>query len=166
MAYATPTNLLSYIDARLIGDLALDTGVRLTPTQILTDPNVAAALSSGAGEINSCVLVGQRYTVAQLNALTGDDAALLQMLNSWLAYGILCSRRGRDPKERPEYVQTQETLKQISQGAELFNTPQGQSGLPQTNFMTAAQWQSVNTIRSATPQLFPVRRQQQAVGGN
>jgi len=165
MPYATPTDLMTFVDARLIGDLCEDAGNRLTPTQILADPNVAAALSAAAGTINAAVLVGARYTVAQLEAVTGDDAVFIQMLNSWLAFGVLCGRRGRDPKEQPEYVQSLETLEQIKKGAEMFNVGPGQNQVPQTNFISAANYQAVGTLRARTPELFPVRRLQQASGG-
>lgn len=164
MPYCDPTTLLAYVDARLVGDLAGDTGVRLTPNQIESDPNVAAALSASAGEINSAVLVGNRYTVAQLQSLTGDDAAFLAQLNAWLSFGKLCSRRGRDPKERPEYGQALEVIEKIKNGHQLFNVPQGNSQTASENFMTATQFSTLGLIRDRDARfMFPVRREQQVV---
>ncbi len=165
MPYATTEQLIIFVDSRIIGDLAGDQDKRLQPAEIMIDPNVAAALSAAAAKINSSVLVGQRYTVEQLLAMVGDDLVYLQMLNAWLAFGILCGRRGRDPSEQPEYIAATETIKHIENGAQLFNLSagQGQSQLPQTNFLSSTQWNLLNSLRSSTRGLFPQRRCQRTL---
>ncbi len=160
--YATSSQLIQYVDARLVGDLCADNGARVTPTGIQTDPNVLAALSAGTGTINLAALIGNRYTVEQLEALTGDDAAILVMLNSWLALGILCERRGRDPEEHPGYKEAKDILNRIEEGDKMFNIPQ--QAVPSENFMSAVQYGQLGLIRDRTPMFFPVRRRQTTVG--
>lgn len=163
MSYCTPAQLLQFIDDRLIGDLIYDNGVRATQTQILTDSNVILALSTASGQINSAALTAQRYTVAELNGLTGDDQNLLIMMTAWLAFGILCQRRGRPAENNPQvqvsYKETLELLNQLRRGDTLFNVAGNVAvGVANEMFMTNAQWQAVNTLRSATPKYFPTRR--------
>jgi len=158
MAYTTASQAMALIDNRLLGDLVSDSGQRVTPSGLLTDPNLATALSTAAGQINSAALVGQRYTVAELKALTGDDAAFLVMLNTWLAFGILCSRRGRDAKEHPEYVKATEMLETLKTGEAVFNVAADVSvGTAQTSFPSFADYATVNSLRERTGHYFPVR---------
>lgn len=149
---------MTLIDQRLLGDLVSDSGTRVTPSALLTDPNLATALSTAAGQINSAALVGERYTVAELHALTGDDGNFLAMINAWLAFGILCSRRGRDAKEHPEYVKATELLEMLKDGEAVFNVPADVAvGTPQQNFPSFADYATVNSLRERTRHYFPVR---------
>lgn len=161
MAYCTPAQLQQILDVRLIGDLLADTGVRVDPGAQLTNANLANALSIAAGQINSAALVGERYTVLELSNLTGDDAAFLTMLNAWLSFGILCSRRGRDAKEHSEYVQALETMEHLKTGSAIFNVAADVAvGVGSINFVSAQNYATVNSLRFATPYYYPVRRTQ------
>lgn len=158
MAYTTPTLLMNYYDQRIIGDLASDNSVRLTPTQILTDPNVAQAISTGAGIINASVLQGQRYTVIQLQALTGDDAALLQWLNSALAYCRLRSRRATKYDDIQDCKDAQDMLAALASGAAVFNIAGNeQAGLPQSGFPALTIYAHTNLMRDRAYKYFPTR---------
>lgn len=158
MPYATPSQALTYLDARAVGDLVNDTGVRVFPSDLLTNPVFLAALSTAAGQINAAALVGERYTILELQSLTGDDAAYLQMINSWLALGVLCARRGRDAKEHVEYVNALTILDQLREGSAIFNVAADVSaGIPQTNFVSSQTYSTVNSLRTRTPHYFPQR---------
>ncbi len=153
--------MLARFDARVLGDLVNDTGVRQTPTQLLTDPNLAAALDDGAGMITSAALYGERYTVAQLLALTGTDQAFLIRLNCNLTFGLLQQRRGNDPTEFPSYVEALQILELIKSGSRLFNVPADtQAGVPESYYATAQNIATVNLLTNAARPYFPVPRKQ------
>lgn len=158
MAYATPAQMLQLFDSRILGDLVQDVGQRVNPTNLLADTNLALALSTAAGQINSAALIGQRYTVLEMQALTGDDAAFLTSINAWLAFGILCARRGRDPKEHPEYEKALEMLEMLRKGESILNVPGDVSvGTAQINFPSWQSYVNVNSLRTRTPKYYPQR---------
>lgn len=162
MAYASSSDLIVYCDERVIADLCTDNGYRPTPSQLLTNANVTAALSAASGQVNTATLSAGRYSPTDLSALTGDDQAILTMMVSWLAFGILCSRRGRDARSEPFYVQALEMLDQLKKGERIFNVPANvAAGTPVQIFPSAQQYAQVNTIRTNTYRLFPIRRTQQ-----
>jgi|SRR5579884_1361147 len=161
MSYAQPSDLLARYDARVLGDLVNDAGTRQTPTQLLTDPNLAAALASAAGTVNAAALVGQRYTVGELSALTGDDLAFLVNVNCALAFGLLNQRRGNDPMKFPAYAEAREVLDMLRDGKAIFNVPADvAAGTPQDQFPSAAAYAAINLLRDAAGRYFAVRRRQ------
>lgn len=163
MAYASPAIMLTYYDNRILGDLCSDVnGVRVSPAALLTDPNLAQALSTGAGQINAAVLVAQRYTVAELQALTGDDAALLQWLNSALAYCRLRSRRGVKLDDITDCKDAANMLAALEAGTAVFNIFANQeAGIPESGFPAAVIYAQTNLMRDYANRYFPVRRYQQ-----
>ena len=93
MAYADADDLVSRFDARVIGDAAADDGDTIAESDLSSDTRVTAALSTGSGQINAAVTQGNRYLVADLEALTGDDLEYLKDLVCRLAYIHLASRK-------------------------------------------------------------------------
>jgi len=162
MSYAQPSDLISRYDARVLGDLCEDTGTRVNPTGLLTDSNVLTALNDGAAMIDMAAQVGERYTQVQLAALTGTDQAALFRLNCDLAFIYLCQRRGLKPPQYEEaYKRSEEVLTRLKDGALVFNVAGDVgSGVETINFPSTQAYASVNTIRTATPSLFPQRRVQ------
>ena len=158
MAYVTPAVMLTYYDNRILGDLCSDTGNRITPSALLTDPNLAQSISTGAGIINASVLQGQRYTVIQLQALTGDDAALLQWLNASLAYCRLRSRRATKYDDIQDCKDAQDMLAALASGAAVFNIGANeQAGLPQSGFPQLTIYAQTNLMRDHARRYFPTR---------
>ena len=130
-SYATPTQFLMFKDYRLIGDLVLDTGVRATSSALLTDDNVQNALNWASGEIESACLTGDKYTVADLQALTGMSQALLQGLVCDLAFWKLLTRRYPTMAVTEEYRAAMEKLEKLRFGERIFALQaQGDAGLP------------------------------------
>ena len=162
-SYAQPSDLLARYDNRVLGDLVSDTGTRQTPTQLLTDPNLQAALNDGAGEINAAALVGERYAVTDLQALTGVDQALLIRINCDLAFYYLALRRGIPLNElqKQQYERATKLLGQIRAGDRIFNVAADvAAGTPDTHFPTSVAYENLNLLRDAAGRMFPVRRQQ------
>lgn len=124
MAYATGDDLLARYDARVLGDLIRDDGVRLSPSEIAGDMTVETALSSAEGELNSQVLKGNRYRVADLEALDGADADFLKDIVCTLAFFWLHRRRSWveiSDSMREARKMVNETLKALADGKAIFN---------------------------------------------
>ena len=66
-SYANGTDFLTRYDARLIGDLVRDDGTQENPATLPTNTNLLTALSDAYGDIVAAAVVGDRYTVAQLD---------------------------------------------------------------------------------------------------
>lgn len=98
MAHATVSDLLMRYDLRRIGDLVLDTDQRATAEELAGNSTaglvVQTALSDASGMINSAILAGGRYELADLVAMTQDSKGHLKRLCCDIAYGLLISRRG------------------------------------------------------------------------
>lgn len=164
-AYATPADLLKRYDARSVGDLVNDAGSRQTPTQILTDPNVLACLDDGAAYINAAAIVGNRYTIAQLQALTGVDAAMLIRLNCDLTFGYLVLRRGNDPRQLQSFVDAEKILGLLREGQLIFDVPASLAvGVGSSNFPSPVAYATLNLYRDEC-QAFPVRSTQNVTSG-
>lgn len=166
MSYAIPSDLLARYDVNTVGDLVNDNNQRQTPTQLATNVNLLTALSNAAGVINSAALFSERYTVAQLQALTGDDLAFLVGINCDIAMGRLALRRSNDPAKFPAYVEAMELLEHLRTGHNIFNVP-GIQGVTASEFPSFTTYSQVNLLRDAClNRYFPIRRfQNQAVGG-
>ncbi len=166
MAYATPQDFINRFDARVCGDLVNDSGNRITASQLMIDDVIQACLDDGAGEINIATLVGQRYTVAQLEALTGVDMAVLVRLNCDIAFYLLALRRGvalnEMQKERRE--EAKNLLTNLKNGERIFNVPGDVSkGTLDYNFPSIQSYDTLNLLRDASRRYFVGRREQHPV---
>ena len=160
MAYATPAQLLERFDARTLGDLAGDTGVRVSAAALLADANVAAALSDATGQINASVLKAGRYQVADLVALTGDDAAFLVRICCDIALANLWHRRPyADSDGRTDAMERADRhLKDLSTGQAVFNIQENiDMGNPTTGGPTLVELRRLNLLRDRTRNFYPLR---------
>lgn len=95
-AYATAAQMLERYDARVIGDLVSDSGIRQDESALLTDSILSAALNDGAGDIEIALLQGERYSTTDLTALltgSGNTRFVLIRLNCDRAFFHLYDRR-------------------------------------------------------------------------
>ena len=142
MAYATPSDWITRTDVRRLGDLANDTGVRATPTQLLTHARILAVLDDAAGLIDSAIMAGGRYSPADLAALGTNSLALLVRLNCDLAYGMLLEAREYTQAEAasmsPGYARGLMLLTKLREGEWIFVTDGAiEAGLPTTAELSA-----------------------------
>lgn len=120
--YAQPADLLARHDARLIGDLAQDTDTRQTPTQLLTDPNVIAALTDASGTIESACFVGERYSSSDLSSLPANSNGLLMRLTCDIAFAYLFQRRGYNYMDKmPALKYSFDLLDRLRLGERVFD---------------------------------------------
>ena len=166
MSYSTPSQMLERYDARTIGDLVADDGNAVTPSQLLANPNLQAALDDASGEIESCVLQGRRYLVADLLTLvagTGHTRFLLIRLTCDIAMRLLAERRpwyelNNAYAQRVE--QSQRTLDNLREGKQVFDlAPVIEAGLPAVDTPTLASLQNLNLMVDAARRgYYPTRR--------
>jgi phage gp36-like protein len=125
MALASGSDLVQRFDIRLIGDLATDSGSTLPEDEVAAHPNVAAALEDAMGEMVVALLVGGKYTEAELLGLTGYSLAHARRINCDIAMALLVKRRPIVEEERASEIakQSREHLKQLREGANVFGIP-------------------------------------------
>ena len=150
-AYAEPADMLALFDARSLGALVKDDGTRGSPTELLTDPNLAAALAAASGRVEAAMLHGGRYSVADLESLTDNSLAYLKKLVCDVAFVTVWSRRPFDELKGISQVcfdHSEAALESLRQGREVFNlTAQIAAGLPPApTGPTRVQLHQLNTI--------------------
>lgn len=125
--FATPADLISYRDVRVLGDLVNDDDTRATSVQLATHPVILKALNAASAMIEIAVYRGNRYTRADLQQLqasiadadgTGITVAaeVIRQLTCDIAFWILVKRRKPDVNPRsltgiPEALATLEGLR-------------------------------------------------------
>ncbi len=124
-SYAAPSDLLARYDARVIGDLAGDSGARIAVGSIPTNANVLVALEDASGDIDAALLKGKRYTAANLVALTGNSLAHLKRMCCQIAIAKLWERRvymDADEEQGAEQAakQAREAIRKLQTGEEIF----------------------------------------------
>lgn len=125
--YCTPAQLIERCDVRTLGDWLSDETPprRFTSAEVLASTALANILLEASGELESGVLMGERYTVEDLQALQAYDSASQQLLIgivAGLAFGKVWYRRPRtDDQKFPTMAQwAQGLLEQLSKGARIF----------------------------------------------
>ena len=120
-SYATPADMLNFYDVNTVGQLVNDTGTPQNSTQLLTDPNLAAILSSSSGTVLSYCLRGGIYSDAQLQALTDISQEWLKQLVCDIAIWRCVLRRGLPISEYPQCQLALQSLAALAAGQQLFN---------------------------------------------
>lgn len=134
MSYAVPSDLIARYDARRLGDLVNDTGVRVLSGALNSDPNIQAALDDASGLLDAAIQRGQRYSPVDIAtimaATTGgtlwNSRQLLIRLVCDLAYSLLTARRGYNSTDtaaqNPRYVEALRIIGQLETGEMIFCT--------------------------------------------
>jgi hypothetical protein len=162
--YATPQQALQFLDVRQVGDLISDQGIRVQPAQIVgdmthpPDPNFLAALEAASGEVESACLVSQRYRPADLQALIGVSAVMLQKIVARLAMADLHWRRYPDKDLPAAGVWAHDMLQKLRDGHRIFGTLEAEAaGNLEQQFLDLGTIQTVNLSTLQTQRYFGVR---------
>lgn len=151
--YATSSDLMSYYDVNIIGDVLRDGQPRLTPDVIATDPLVMKLLLLSTGDIESWCVRARLYDPADLVALSASPTASGEKLR-WLC----CARTIQHACDRR--VTTLEAVKVIGEAAtqELRDLTDGKdvfalqelevAGVPETHAVTESEWSQLNLLTS------------------
>ena len=130
-SYAAPADILARVDARLVGDLCGDLGVRITAAALATDANFLAAIKDACALVEMACFKGQRYLAADLALLaasTGVAQGTLFRLLARLTVACLYERRADLEMKQPWiYEQAKEDLERLAAGEQIF--PFAQSAL-------------------------------------
>jgi len=122
MAYATEAQLKERFDNRLLGQLGSDSGQAWDAN---CSTNIAAALDDASGMIEAALLMGGRYTTADLSGLTGNSAKYLVRITCDIAISMLMERRKYSDDDARVHAleKTEEHLEMLRKGSHIFNIP-------------------------------------------
>ena len=129
--YATAADLAVYCDLDEVADMLRDKDAPRPVTAALTNASTPLGgklnrlLLAATGEIEGQVLVGKRFSPADLAALTGSAKENLIRLTCNLCFWRLCQRRKpltADPKKVPGAAQAEEMLVRLGKGELIFGT--------------------------------------------
>ena len=162
MAYATISNLLDRYDAREIGDLVSDDNNRRESIDLADDPILTALLADASGQVESALVVANRYSAAELAGLTGHSAAHLVRVVCDIAMSLIaCRRPGRLKTEAREAIAAtaEKHLERLRKGENIFNlTDQANAGSVSIGGPTTVEFFNLNLIRDRTRNYYPGRR--------
>ncbi len=124
MSFATPADMVLFVDQRRLQQLVSDSG---TPAVDLDNNNILLALLARASEeVQAAALVGKRYTTEELQELadSGSNGYFLVGLVCDLAYGYLVQRRGTGAadmdRQAPAFNKALTTLERLKTGEYIF----------------------------------------------
>lgn len=159
MAYATVADMRERFDERTLSELVSDSGAAVDLADLNTDTNALTALDDASGIVEAALIVGGRYTAAQLAALTGNSLALLKRIVCQLAASQLEQRRfDFDPDRYERFTAwALEQLDKLRRGENLFNLDDNVSA-SQASLETPslAQRNTPGLIRDRTQNYYPV----------
>lgn len=161
MAYANAEDLCQRYDERILQDICKDDGER--ETDLSNNDKITTALSSASGILNAACLQGERYTVADLEALTGDSTEFLKTLVCDLAFIALWQRKPY-PQYNDQVKATQERseewLDRLRNGAWVFNIDAAkEAGRPEVETQTVQAISQQNLfVDTSRGKFLPIRR--------
>lgn len=160
-SYADPYDMVKRYDERHLGDLVSDSGSRIGKAEVLSHPNLQAALDDAAGMIESALFQAQRYTQDDLDKLTGNSRQLLVRLNCVLAISLLWQRRPWSDDDRREDAIEKATkqLEDLRRGVTVLNVEAAkQAGLPAIRTPTISRINRLNlVVDRASAGYYPTR---------
>jgi phage gp36-like protein len=160
MAYATPADLISRKDRNDVGQLCGDDKRVVSPVDLTTNQPCLDALADASGDIEAALLVGNRYTVADLTTLTGNSLALLKRICCDIAMSLLLDRRpGWNPAKSKEIRDlANDRLERLRKGENTFNIQASlDAGEPVVDGPTMMEYDRLNLIRDRVKNFYVPR---------
>lgn len=165
MAYASAADMIVRYDVRTLGDLLTDDSQRQSPAQVLASDTLTAMLADASGEIDAALRVGQRYTAANLAALTGNSLALLKRITCQIAMRMLWERRPylnevQEQARDESQDKSRRMLEKLRKGEAIFDIADvPDAGLPSHDQPQLSVINLLNlTVDRARRGYFPARR--------
>lgn len=162
MAYAAASDLIARKDSRVLGDLVSDDDTRVAEGSLAANTYVTAALDDASGDIDAALLVGNRYTAADLSGLTGNSLALLKRITCEIAMFHLLGRRPEINADTWEhYAKVRENLLEpLRRGDAVFGDIEASrnAGAPDVDGPSTDDYNDLNLIRDRVTGYFPRRR--------
>lgn len=157
-AYATADDLLARNDRNVVAQLCGDDGHQVPDEDLAADPNLLAAIADASGDVEAALLVGERYSVADLEGLTGNSLAKLKRIVCTMAMAYLLERRpivhvanAQQLMERAEQY-----LEQLRTGQRIFNVEDDLAKqTPTVNGPTSVKLRELNMVTERMNRYFP-----------
>ena len=160
--YAAPTDFFERYDVRDIGQLASDNGSEIPESALATDANVLTALDDASGDIDTALVVSNRYLTTELEGLTGNSLAKLKRITCDLAMAYMLGRRPAADPEKLEAFEKRATthLERLRNGENVFNlADQKSAGNPSIDGPTLVRFDDhLNLVRDRVNNYYPARR--------
>lgn len=121
-AFATAADMLNRYDVSTLGDICSDDGEPVSLAKLPTNPKLLTAINTATGRIKAAALRAARYSVEDLEDLTGESRDYLADLTCRIAFWYLWQRKPyADDQQRHEIkAQADEALELIRSGDECF----------------------------------------------
>lgn len=160
---ATADDMIARYDSRILGDLCSSNKVQIPEDELSTNSVMTTALSTATGRIKSTVLRAKRYTIEELEALTGDAQDFLKDLVCRAAILSLYRRKGyANDKVRDEIQKIHEAdMESLRKGDDVFDISRAQvAGIPEVKAYSRLE---INNkwglfVDQARPRFYPRRR--------
>ena len=166
---ATPSDMVTYFDSNVLGDLLSDTGTPVASADLATNAKLLALLDGAHGRVLSALTVAAQYDVDDIEGLTGVDLQLLKEMECYLAFAKLLGRRpGSEYRETYQNVteEADEFIDRLRQGERVFSTAADQQAaqLMDVDGPTAYDYQTLNLLRDRTRHYYPSRQSSLPIG--
>jgi phage gp36-like protein len=149
-SYAAASDLLARFDNTVVAELCADDHQEVPSEDLATNTNLLAALADASGDVESAMLIGERYTTAQLEALTGNSLGKLKRITCTIAMAYLMERRPLVHVSNAERLlkRAEEYLEQLRTGQRIFNVTDNvvDYQLPTINGPTSVKYEEMNLV--------------------
>lgn len=148
-AYAEPSDLAARHDIRVLQALASDDDTPLSRHDTLAHEFILTALEDASGEVESALRRGGIYTVANLEALTGNSLAKLKRMVCTVAMALMFERRpGMFTEQAQAYLErSDKLLKELATGDKIFELDShDDANFPTIDGPTSLDYIRMNTI--------------------
>ena len=164
--YCTAAELREGRDFRQLGDLVSDDGTRETTAATFdASTKVARCLMIASGMIESACLKGNKYSVQDLQGLSGASKYMLSDLCCELAWWKLVMRRMSRRELPPETLWALSVLDDLESGKKVFGLQeQADAGNPSNGIMTSSDWDYLNLASNQARRYFGSRARERAGG--
>lgn len=157
-AYASGSDVLKYIDRRVLGDFLQDDGVRVEAVDLATDTNLAELLLAASGELESRAFKGERYSTTDLAALTGAGLSLLKQIVIYYAVGFAMWRRNMSAPKNQLLLWAEERMDRLASGEAIFGLlGPAQAGHEENVDPVAGSTEDLNSIVNQASRFFGSR---------
>lgn len=152
MAYATAANMMARYDARTLGDLVSDDGVRVPPEHLADNANLTALLADASGAVDAALLQGKRYSTTDLANLSDNSAAYLVSITCTITWAAAWDRRPGLNEELSERARerAEKILLKLKKGDEIFSVDgdasHAEAGLPSITGPSRIEIQNLNGL--------------------
>lgn len=161
MRYADGNDLVDRYDARVIADVVRDDNTSVPIADVPSHPRVMSALDDASGEFEISLVAGKRYSIKDLEGLSGNNLAMRKRIVCDIAMSYLLQRRAsRKPEDAGAAAKLAERhLKRLRDGDVVFSLePQEDAGLPTMPEMSLLDYQKNYGLRDRVKNYYPARR--------